>query len=82
MRGAISPLPQYVFMMWCLIKQWIFLQVWDSVKHRDKFTHLLLPYNYKLLREDRIDTAKCVCIHTHTHGAVVLFSMLYFGHIS
>jgi hypothetical protein len=26
MRGAIPPLPQYVFMVWCL------------VKHRDNFT--------------------------------------------
>jgi hypothetical protein len=23
MRGAIPPLPQYVFMAWCLIKQWV-----------------------------------------------------------
>jgi len=30
MRGAIPPLPQYVFMAWCL------------VKHRDNFTLLLL----------------------------------------
>jgi hypothetical protein len=28
MRGAIPPLPQYVFMAWCL------------VKHRDNFTFL------------------------------------------
>jgi hypothetical protein len=28
MRGAIPPLPQYVFMGWCL------------VKHRDKFTFI------------------------------------------
>jgi hypothetical protein len=28
MRGAIPPLPQYVFMVWCL------------VKHRDNFTFL------------------------------------------
>jgi hypothetical protein len=27
MRGAIPPLPQYAFMAWCLIKQWIHLQV-------------------------------------------------------
>jgi hypothetical protein len=29
MRGTIPPLPQYVFMAWCL------------VKHRDKFTFYL-----------------------------------------
>jgi hypothetical protein len=29
MRGAISPLPQYAFMAWCL------------VKHRDKFAFAL-----------------------------------------
>jgi len=23
MRGAIPPLPKYVFMGWCLINQWI-----------------------------------------------------------
>jgi hypothetical protein len=32
MRGAIPPLPQYVFMVWCL------------VKHRDNFTFLPLQY--------------------------------------
>jgi hypothetical protein len=32
MRGAIPPLPQYVFMAWCL------------VKHRDNFTFLLYFY--------------------------------------
>jgi hypothetical protein len=30
MRGAIPPLPQYVFMAWCLIK------------HRDNFTFTLI----------------------------------------
>jgi hypothetical protein len=33
MRGAIPPLPQYVFMAWCL------------VKHRDKFTLTLVKLN-------------------------------------
>jgi hypothetical protein len=33
MRGAMPPLPQYAFMLWCL------------VKHRDKFTfYLYSPY--------------------------------------
>jgi hypothetical protein len=32
MSGAIHPLPQYVFMAWCL------------VKHRDNFTFYLLPF--------------------------------------
>jgi hypothetical protein len=27
MRGAISSLLQYVFMLWCLIKQWIYFHV-------------------------------------------------------
>jgi hypothetical protein len=30
MRGAIPPLPQYVFMVWCL------------VKHRDNFTLMMM----------------------------------------
>jgi hypothetical protein len=34
MRGAIPPLPQYVFMAWCL------------VKHRDNFT-LTFSYFYQ-----------------------------------
>jgi hypothetical protein len=32
MRGAILPLPQYVFMAWCL------------VKHRDNFTFIITSY--------------------------------------
>jgi hypothetical protein len=35
MRGAIPPLPQYVFMAWCL------------VKHRDNFT--FIPEGERLL---------------------------------
>jgi hypothetical protein len=34
MRGVIPPLPQYVFMAWCL------------VKHKNKFTFCLLPYTH------------------------------------
>jgi hypothetical protein len=34
MHGAIPPLPQYVFMAWCL------------VKHRDKFTFLYFTLLY------------------------------------
>jgi len=34
MRGAISPVPQYVFMTWCL------------VKHRDNFTFTLSYKNH------------------------------------
>jgi hypothetical protein len=33
MRGAISPLPQYVFMAWCF------------VKHRDNFTFTFCVFN-------------------------------------
>jgi hypothetical protein len=36
MRGAILPLPQYVFMAWCL------------VKHRDNFTLYLLLFDIVL----------------------------------
>jgi hypothetical protein len=32
MRGAIPPLPQYVFIAWCL------------VKHRDNFTFIFLIF--------------------------------------
>jgi len=38
MRAIIPPLPQYVFMAWCLIKQWIVYSAWYLVKHRDNFT--------------------------------------------
>jgi hypothetical protein len=34
MRGTITPLPQYAFMVWC------------SVKQRDNFTFYLLPTNF------------------------------------
>jgi hypothetical protein len=34
MRGAIPPLPQYVFMAWCL------------VKHRDSFTFTFIPETF------------------------------------
>jgi len=37
MRGSIPPFPQYVFMVWCL------------VKHRDNFTFNFTVYNNLLL---------------------------------
>jgi hypothetical protein len=40
-RGAIPQLPQYVLMMWCLIKRYIFM-AWCLVKHRDNFTFTFL----------------------------------------
>jgi hypothetical protein len=43
MRGAIPPLPQYVFMVWCL------------VKHRDNFT-LPLPLPLPLLASSALLT--------------------------
>jgi len=39
MRRAIPPLPQYVFMAWCLIKH---AMGHVLSKHRDKFTLLYL----------------------------------------
>jgi len=44
MRGAVRPLPQYVFMAWCLIKDYAFM-AWYLVKHRDNLT---LPYLTKV----------------------------------
>jgi hypothetical protein len=42
MLGAIPPLPQYVFMAWCL------------VKHRDNFTFYLYNFTPKIfVEEDR-----------------------------
>jgi len=38
MSGAVSPLAQYAFMAWCL------------VKHRDNFTFYLLSSGYSLLQ--------------------------------
>jgi hypothetical protein len=38
MRGVKPPLLQYFSMVWCLIKQWIYLHAWYFVTHRDKFT--------------------------------------------
>jgi len=45
MRGAIPPLPQYVFMAWRSIKQGYVFMVWYLVKHRDKvnFTFIHVP---------------------------------------
>jgi hypothetical protein len=37
MRGAMRPLPQYVFTVWCLFKRYVFM-AWCLVKHRDNFT--------------------------------------------
>jgi len=38
MRHVTAPLPQYVLIAWCLIKQEIRLRAWYLVKHRDNFT--------------------------------------------
>jgi hypothetical protein len=35
MHRVVCPLPQFVFIGWCLSKQWM---VWYLVKHRDNFT--------------------------------------------
>jgi len=43
MSGAIHPLPQYVFMAWCL------------VKHRDNFTFTFIIQS-GLMVEDTLDT--------------------------
>jgi hypothetical protein len=43
MCGAITPLPQYVFIAWCVIKQWVSVHGVVLVKHRDNFTPLTLP---------------------------------------
>jgi hypothetical protein len=42
MRGAIHPLPQYIFMAWCL------------VKHRDNFTFTEKLKRYKSPGSDQI----------------------------
>jgi hypothetical protein len=44
MRGVIPPLPQYVFMAWCTVKE----------KHRDKFTLPFLNIFYILLVENPV----------------------------
>jgi hypothetical protein len=38
MRGVIPPFPQYVFMAWRLINQWLRLREFYLVKRRDNFT--------------------------------------------
>jgi hypothetical protein len=40
MRGAIPPLPQYVFMAWCLLK------------HRDNFTFAFTCYSAPLFNSE------------------------------
>jgi hypothetical protein len=42
MRGAIHPLPQYIFMAWCL------------VKHRDNFTLLRRQFESSSLSNSQI----------------------------
>jgi hypothetical protein len=39
MRGSIPLFPQYVFMAWCLIDQFM---AWYLVKHGDNFTFCLI----------------------------------------
>jgi hypothetical protein len=54
MRGAIPPLPQYVFVVWCLVKHRDnFTFTFTLVTHRDIFT-----FTYCLLYEERV----CVCV--------------------
>jgi hypothetical protein len=48
MRGFISPLPQYVFMTWCLTKQWIRLHGVVLIKYRDNF-NFTLPLSHPSL---------------------------------
>jgi hypothetical protein len=45
MRGAIHPLPQYVFMVWCSVKRYEFTKR-CLVKHRDKFTFPLPNFKF------------------------------------
>jgi hypothetical protein len=49
MRGAIPPLHQYVFMVWCLIKQWGGLNATDNALHSNPLmSHLLYtPFKRK-----------------------------------
>jgi len=61
MCGAISPLPQYVFMVWCLIKQ---MMAWYLVKYRDKFTFTIfrLFLNFSISRvDDRLSWFVSLC---------------------
>jgi hypothetical protein len=39
MHGAIPPLSQYVFISWCLVKQWIPFALY-LVKHKNDFTFI------------------------------------------
>jgi hypothetical protein len=38
MRGAVRPLPQYVFMVWCLIKQWIRVHGMVLIQYKSNFS--------------------------------------------
>jgi hypothetical protein len=53
MRGAIPP-PQYIFMTWCLIKQWIVFVARHLVKHRDNCTYVLMARYLDKYRDDFI----------------------------
>jgi len=39
MRGAIPPLPQYVFMAWCLVKQRDFTYLLTYLMSHGMYTH-------------------------------------------
>jgi hypothetical protein len=46
MHGTKSPLSQYVFMEWCLIKHENVFMAWFLLKHRDVFT-FTSPWEFK-----------------------------------
>jgi len=56
MRGAILPLPQYVFMAWCL------------VKHRDNFAFYIDKWTlYQVLNENTLHYVRQECINKCMH---------------
>jgi hypothetical protein len=71
MRGALPPLPQYVFMAWCL------------VKHRDNFTFIFANFiSYKwFIVFDVTLIPKLFCFMMKTRPLDALVFMMCYGMI-
>jgi hypothetical protein len=62
MRGAIHPLPQFVFMAWCLVKR------------RDNFTFTFISItNMALVLTSNVEDAEIFCHNLFTRNQKQLF---------
>jgi hypothetical protein len=63
MPGAVPPLPQYVFMAWCLNKQEI-RHYAGGLKHRDNFTFGLLGCDAVWWCSRILTSRSSYCLHS------------------